>query len=251
MSEANPIIGKRRIHVGCVDSTNTLATAHAGDPVNHGLVVTAEEQTAGRGQYQRVWQAPPGSSALLSVLLFPQHELRRPAILTAWAAVSVCEALERLANLSATIKWPNDVLVGGKKICGILCEGSAHNVVVGIGLNAKQSSGDFAAMNLPDATSLALCTGGEIDVASVSEELIDCLDSNYRRLMRGEIAVLEAGWKERIGLIGVMVEMEKMDGVRLGGRLRDIALAGIFIECEEQLSRTPPEMVRHLRAFVG
>src|SRR6516164_8538734 len=105
-----------------VDSTNTIAASYASDPANHGLVVTAATQSAGRGQYGRTWQAPPGSSILISVLLFPPPELRRPVILTAWAAVSICEVISAVAGLSARIKWPNDVLIDGKKICGILCE---------------------------------------------------------------------------------------------------------------------------------
>src|SRR5258707_6199345 len=77
----------------CVDSTNALALARGNDTEQHGLVVLALEQTAGRGQYGRTWHAPPGSSVLMSVLLFPPPALRRPCLLTAWAAVSVCEAI--------------------------------------------------------------------------------------------------------------------------------------------------------------
>src|SRR5262245_19737123 len=105
-----------------VASTNTLALALADDVRNDGLVLLAQEQTTGRGQHGRTWAAPPGSSVLLSVLLFPPPSLRRTALLTAWAAVSVCETIGAAAGLEAAIKWPNDVLVQGRKVCGILIE---------------------------------------------------------------------------------------------------------------------------------
>src|SRR5262249_51940124 len=115
-------LGRRVLVFDRLDSTNTFAAALAHDPANEGVVVLAREQTAGRGQYQRTWQAPAGTSVLLSVLLFPPPTLRRPALLTAWAAVSVCEAILQLTGLQAKIKWPNDVLIRGRKVCGILIE---------------------------------------------------------------------------------------------------------------------------------
>src|SRR4051794_19692933 len=115
-------LGRRVLVFSRLDSTNTLALSLATDPANHGLVLLAAEQTAGRGQYGRAWQAAPRSSVLMSLLLFPPAALRRPALLVAWAAVSVCETVRTTAGVEAAIKWPNDVLVGGKKVCGILIE---------------------------------------------------------------------------------------------------------------------------------
>ncbi len=149
-----------------LDSTNTLALSLSGDPSQHGLVLLAEEQSAGRGQYGRSWQAPLRSSVLMSLLLFPPPALRRPALLVAWAAVSVCELVQAATGLAATIKWPNDVLIHGKKVCGILIEqrNSGNPVlplatVVGLGLNVTQPAEAFAAANLPDAGSLLSMSG--------------------------------------------------------------------------------------------
>jgi len=105
-----------------VDSTNTRAAALAGEPANDGLVLLADEQTAGRGQHGRIWTCAPGAGVLMSVLLFPPPQLRRPVILAAWAATSVCETIRHVTGLQARIKWPNDVLVRGRKVCGILIE---------------------------------------------------------------------------------------------------------------------------------
>ena len=105
-----------------LDSTSNVAAALAGSADGDGLAVLADEQTGGRGQHGRTWTCPAGSGVLLSVLLFPPAPLRRAAILTAWAAVSVCETVLELTGLEARIKWPNDVLVRGRKVCGILIE---------------------------------------------------------------------------------------------------------------------------------
>ena len=113
---------RRRVVVfDSVDSTNSVAAALA-DPADDGLVVIAGHQTAGRGRFGRVWQSRPGVSLLTSVVLFPPAELRRPAVLTAWAAVAVGEAVFALTGVQAKVKWPNDLLIRGKKVCGILIE---------------------------------------------------------------------------------------------------------------------------------
>ena len=147
-------LGRRVLHFTQLDSTNAHALALAGDPAHDGLVIVADEQTAGRGQHGRSWACPSGSGVLMSVLLFPPPELRRPAILTAWAAVSVCEVIVQTTGLQAQIKWPNDVLLQGRKVCGILIE-QTRGTVVGIGLNVNQDAGHFAAAGLPQASSLA------------------------------------------------------------------------------------------------
>src|SRR5262245_24669040 len=104
-------LGARLWHFPQLDSTNELALNLAGQPEHDGLAILADEQSAGRGQYGRTWTAPPGSSVLLSLLLFPPESLRRPSVLTAWAGVAVCETILEVAGLQAKIKWPNDVLV--------------------------------------------------------------------------------------------------------------------------------------------
>src|SRR5438067_13249130 len=89
----------RQVHVyQQLDSTNTVALSLATDPSQHGLVLLAEEQTARRGPYGRLWHAPPRSSVLMSMLLFPPAPLRRPALVVAWAAVAVCEAIAQLTG---------------------------------------------------------------------------------------------------------------------------------------------------------
>lgn len=249
MFDDKPAIGRKRLTFASLESTNSLAATYAHDSLNHGLVITAQTQSAGRGQYQRVWQAPAGTSILMSVLLFPPPNLRRPAILTAWAALSVCETIRQATGLEATIKWPNDVLVAGRKICGILCEGGAGHLVAGIGFNINQTAEDFEHLELPGATSLRICTGDWGDVEALTNQLIEQLDFGYQQLFRGEFDQMEAAWRRRLALIGQAVAIEKMDGSRLHGHLRELAFDGIVVESGDNVIHVAPEMIRHINAI--
>jgi BirA family biotin operon repressor/biotin-[acetyl-CoA-carboxylase] ligase len=239
-------LGQRVLVIDRLDSTNNYAAVLAEDPANDGVAVLADEQTAGRGQHGRSWQCPPRSGVLLSLLVFPPPALRRPALLTAWAAVSVCETILRATGLQAKIKWPNDVLLRGRKVCGILIE-QGRGLIAGMGLNLNQTEEDFRQMELPQAASLACFTGRRHDRDEVARLLLRQLDEEYERLLEGDLATLEACWKCRIGLLGRQVQVECADGIHRG-RLRELGWAGLELERPgETLLRIPPESVRHLR----
>src|SRR5205085_1627900 len=138
---------------------------------------------------------------LLSVLIFPPPPLRRPALLTAWAAISVCELIQQLTGLEAQLKWPNDVLIEGRKVCGILIE-QARGTVAGIGLNVNQSAQHFSAAGLSQAASLAVFTGKTQATRDVARRLVAVLDGEYDRLCQGQRQDLEGRWRQRMGLIG-------------------------------------------------
>lgn len=235
-----------------LDSANTHALALADDPKRHGLIILARSQSAGRGQYGREWIAPPASSVLASVLVFPPPALRRPVVMTAWAAVSVCEVVSQLTGLKATIKWPNDVLVAGKKVCGFLIEqkttGDANNplaTVVGIGLNVTQSADDFAA-HLPDAASLASLTGKSHAVDAVARAVFHRMDDEYERLLTGDLATLESMWQWRLGLVNKRVVVDLPEGPRQGLAL-DVSFAGVTLKDDAGVVQLPPETIRHIR----
>jgi BirA family transcriptional regulator, biotin operon repressor / biotin---[acetyl-CoA-carboxylase] ligase len=236
----------RRVYVyERTDSTNDRAAELAGDPAHDGVAVLADEQTAGRGQYGRTWLAAPRESVLLSVLLLPPPPLRRPAVLTAWAAVSVCTLVHEAVGLPARIKWPNDVLLRDRKVCGILIE-QAAGTVVGIGLNVRQSAAQFARAGLPLATSLAQFTATPLDTHALAKQLLRRLDEGYDRLCRGELATLEAGWKVHLGLLGKQVAAECRDGIHQG-RLRELTFDAVELERPGAPPLVlPPERVQHL-----
>lgn len=244
-------IGRRVLTFETLDSTNTYALSLANDPDNHGVVIVAGAQTAGRGQHGRTWTATPDSSVLMSALVFPPPELRRPALLTAWAAVAVCDVIEQVIGKQPRIKWPNDVLVDGRKICGILIEqrslGPHVATVAGIGLNVAQDASDFAAAGLPDAGSLAMFADEAPDAATVTQMLLGGLDASYERLEAGETCDLERRWQECLGLIGESVVVE---GTRstCHGKIQHLGFDGVqlLMPDRESLLHIPPEEIRHI-----
>ena len=243
-------VGRQVLVFDQVPSTNTLAMEMA--QAEEGTVLLALQQTAGRGRYGRVWQSRAGTSMLASVILQPPPSLRRPAVLTAWAAVAVGDAILRLTGLQARIKWPNDLLIRGKKVCGILIEqghtGGSTRTVVGIGLNLNQSAADFEAATLPDAASLASLSGRTVELRPAVEAVLRALDSEYTRLQNGEQVAVEADWKWRIGLLGHHVLVECTDGSSLQGRLRDMSFEALELEVDSPIPlRITPETVAHIR----
>jgi BirA family biotin operon repressor/biotin-[acetyl-CoA-carboxylase] ligase len=239
-------IGRRVLVYDRLESTNTLAAELANSPDREQLAILADEQTAGRGQHGRTWTAVPGSSVLLSLLLFPPDFLRRPPILTAWAAVSVCLTIHKLTGFQATIKWPNDVLVDGKKVCGILIE-QGRGTVVGIGLNVRQTPDDFATAGLI-ATSLNQIAATSFGAEPVARSLLQMLDAEFERLCAGDRDTLQTGWTKHLGLLGKQVVAE-CPNIKYSGRLSEITFAEVAIEPPGgPLLVLRPEQVLHLDA---
>jgi BirA family transcriptional regulator, biotin operon repressor / biotin---[acetyl-CoA-carboxylase] ligase len=242
----NRHIGRRVFCFESASSTNDLASEFGNDPSQTGNAVLAARQTAGRGQYGRIWQAPAGSSVLLSISLQPPAECRSPAVLTAWAAVSICELVANVTGEQARIKWPNDVLVRERKICGVLIEQS-RSIVAGIGLNVNQSTVEFEAAGLPLATSLATIAGRNFDSKEIAKSLLAELDSTYDRLVTGDMASVESQWASRLGLVGHEVLAETFDGVVHRGRLRECGFAGLDLESRSgQVELHLPEQIKAL-----
>ncbi len=244
------LVGRRVLVFDELDSTNTFAAALPPDALE-GLVIVAKNQTAGRGRFGRPWRSRPGAALLMSVVLSPPPELRRPVILTAWAAVAVGEAIRELTGVQARIKWPNDLLVRGKKVCGILIEQGVRTIA-GIGLNLGQTAAEFAALGLPDAASLGMFAGGPTDLRDAVAAVTRNLDAEWGRLLAGERAAVEADWKWRVGFLGRDVEVERADGTRPVGRLREMGFDGLELERPDgAVDLIPPEAVEHVRAADG
>lgn len=179
---AQGVVGREVVCLDTVDSTNDEVKRRALAGAEAGLVVTAERQTAGKGRRGRSFQSLSGKGLYLSVLLKPNVPLDQVSQLTAWTAVAVCRAIERICDVKPTIKWPNDILVEGKKLCGILTEmgveaetGALGYVVVGMGTNVSQTQEDFGEELCKIATSLHIC-GANVTRLDLARALIAELD---------------------------------------------------------------------------
>ncbi len=195
-----------------VDSTNRylLDAARAGEAP--GLVVVAGHQAAGRGRADRSWDAPPGTSLLVSVLV-EVPEATAPTLPLA-AGLALAEAVEAVAGIRVGLKWPNDLLVDGRKLAGVLCEaltpaGGATRVVVGAGCNVAQQ--EFPAGLDATATSIAIATGRAADTEVL---LATYLDRLARRLHAIEGVV--ASVRLRLTTIGRRVRVERVVGALVG-----------------------------------
>jgi BirA family biotin operon repressor/biotin-[acetyl-CoA-carboxylase] ligase len=241
---ATGCIGRRVLVFDEVDSTNSVA---ARLDAAEGTVVLARNQTAGRGRFGRVWRSRPGAAILMSVLLRPPPELRRPSVLTAWAAVGVSDAIAALTGRTARIKWPNDLLMDDKKVCGILIEQGAATIV-GIGLNSNQTAEEFAAAGLPLASSLTALSGKSFELRPAAEAVLAHLDAAYSQLTSGNRAAVEATWQARTGFVDQCVEVELSDGQRIVGRIREMNFAGIELEdVHGRLESIVPERIEQIR----
>lgn len=237
-------LGKQVLVFDRTDSTNSRAAALAFSPSNHGLAILADVQTSGRGQKGRAWTASPCSSVLLSLLLFPSHSWNRPSILTGWAACSVCSVVEQLTGKKTQIKWPNDVLVDGKKICGILIEQN-QGVVVGIGLNVNQTESEFLEAGLLWATSIGLLRPFPPTTHTIARLLLSQLDADFQLLSEENIQRLEQQWVSRLGLLdqAVIVECarETYQGILVG-----LSFCRLDLLTADGLVQLEPERVLHL-----
>ena len=170
------MIGETRQHFDSTTSTNLIAHQWAIEGAPHGSIVTAGEQTAGVGRRGREWISAPDKGIYLSIVLRPQKYFL-PQQCTLLLAVAACRALEQSADVHAQTKWPNDILLQGKKVGGILCSGEWRHdelafIIAGIGLNINQTKDELPERPIYPATSLCQISGEEHDVEQVLSKVL-------------------------------------------------------------------------------
>ena len=176
-----------------------------------GAVAVCEEQTGGRGRLGRVWEAPAGSSILVSVLLRPRPELRA-AELTLVAGVATAVAVERATGLAAQIKWPNDVMLDRRKVAGGIAELKDGAVVLGIGLNIKQGPDQLPAGTKAPAGSLRSVTGRMLERAPILADLLLELEQRYEAWCDGGLDAIYDDLGARDFLRGRRVTVDGVEG---------------------------------------
>jgi BirA family biotin operon repressor/biotin-[acetyl-CoA-carboxylase] ligase len=235
-------------HFEEIDSTNTYLKRRVLDGSSEGLVAFADFQSAGRGRLDRSWVAPPRTSLLFSVALRPTLDAKDLQLVVAAVALATRSALERLSGLRAQLKWPNDLIVGDRKLGGVLAEivalQSGFDVVVGVGLNLTHEGPEHAGgTSVKAETGLTLEPRGVLDI--VLEELEvrrEQLDSKEGR------ATLHADYERALSTIGMSVRVEQHDGAR-EGRAHGVDEAGrLIVEIDGELEVFDAGDVVHLRA---
>jgi BirA family biotin operon repressor/biotin-[acetyl-CoA-carboxylase] ligase len=227
-------------------STNDVIEKLARDGVKEGVVVFAESQTKGRGRLGRKWMSPTHKGLWFSVLLRPELSPQETTQLTVASATAVRRAIKTVTGLSAEIKWPNDLLIGGKKVVGILTEMSAEvdrvrHVILGVGVDVNQDAAEFPPELQKVATSLKAEAGEAICRAELATEILRELDVDYARICGGKFSQVADEWETGCLTIGKNVS------VQMGARL----IRG----CAEALDDDGALLVRtehgHLERVIG
>jgi BirA family biotin operon repressor/biotin-[acetyl-CoA-carboxylase] ligase len=206
------MIGRPRVHHRRADSTNQRAKELAAAGAPHGTLVTAAEQTAGRGRQGRTWLAPPGSAILMSLVVRGAGEAY--ALLPLATALAVSEACEEHAPVECAIKWPNDVWIDRRKVAGILLEGRPQEgwAVIGVGLNVSTAEEELPEELRDTATSLVAAGAEDIDKEAVLATVLARLGD---WLAAKPVEVITA-WSHRDALLGDRIRWNGGEGVAAG-----------------------------------
>jgi BirA family biotin operon repressor/biotin-[acetyl-CoA-carboxylase] ligase len=226
-------LGRKIILLETAASTNDAAWEYVGQAGSEGLCVLAEQQTAGRGRRGRVWHSQSGQSILCS-LVIPRN-WQSPSLLTLAVPVAVAESIAAVCRLDATVKWPNDVLLNGKKVAGILIESKKDAVVIGIGINVHQGREFFEACSMDaPATSLDVESGQRVDRNHLVRTLLEQMEY-WLGLAIIKPAQLAAQWQRHNRQIGSRIELESDGKIYCGTCLGIDPAEGLIV----QLDRGP------------
>ncbi len=214
-------LGRKIHYVPEIDSTNRLAYDLASRGADEGEVVLADTQKQGKGRLGRNWFSPPGLNLYLSVVLRPALAPSDAPQLTLVAAVALAETVQRFLGARPAIKWPNDILAGGKKLAGILTESSVdaerlHFVIIGIGVNLNMTADGVPPSIRDGATSLLQLTERLTDRSAFAGELIRSLDGCYGELEQRGFPHIAGRWESFFELKGRKVKVEMGDRVVSG-----------------------------------
>jgi BirA family transcriptional regulator, biotin operon repressor / biotin---[acetyl-CoA-carboxylase] ligase len=226
--------GGHHVRLDQVDSTNRYAMEEAARGAPEGLVVVADVQTAGRGRLGRHWIAPSGAAVLCSLLFRPRLAARDLHLLPTVVALAARRACDDVAGVKVSLKWPNDLLAGGRKLAGILAESDSRAVVVGIGINVSWS---------PDegSTSLQREAGHPVDRDAVLDRFLGAVDELYRPVSvgasrRGYMAVMN-GYRQACSTVGARVQVDLLDESFTGTAL-DVTDDGCLLVATRACVRT-------------
>jgi len=221
-------LGRAQELFDTLDSTNAyLKREHTAGRAPAGAVAIALRQTAGRGRLGRTWESIPGAGLYFS-LLAPRLPMERLSLVPVAVGVAAAAALQEIAEVTAGIKWPNDLIVSDRKLSGILCEGVLGRAVCGIGVNLLQDAAFFVRAELPHGTSLLLETGRVVSAPRLAAEIVNRLEPWLDELSAGKIDALIDRFRENCVSIGREVRAISPTG-ELAGIAVDVDAEGRLV----------------------
>ncbi|WP_100331397.1 biotin--[acetyl-CoA-carboxylase] ligase [Bacillus xiapuensis] len=229
-------LGKEIVYKETIDSTQKEALRLAQEDFKEGTVVIAEEQTAGRGRMTRVWHSPKHTGIWMSVILKPPLPPYKAPQFTLITAVAVVEAIMEVTGLTPEIKWPNDILINGKKVTGILTELQAdadqiHSLIIGIGINVNQKH--FPEELEEVATSLALETGETVSRSRLIQEILKNMEACYDIYMEQGFADIKKLWEKYAISVGKQITATTISAT-IKGKALGITEEGVLKLLDEE-----------------
>ncbi|GIO22645.1 biotin--[acetyl-CoA-carboxylase] ligase [Oceanobacillus sp. J11TS1] len=225
-------LGHHIIHKDATPSTQLIGHEAARDNAPDGTIIIAEEQTAGRGRMKKNWFSNK-EGLWTTLLLRPSIPPNKASELTLLTAVAVRDALHQLTNLSIGIKWPNDLLIGDKKLCGILTEMQGEQdridyVLIGIGLNVNQDEASWDTSIGDIATSLKIETGETWDKKEIVQAVLKCFEDTYELYLKDGFKTIKSRWEENAFKIGENIKIKTFHD-EWAGRFLGISDEGALI----------------------
>lgn len=231
-------IGREQTYFDVVESTQIVAHKRAQEGVKEGHVVIANEQTAGKGRLGRKWHSRSGTSVSMSIILRPNLPPQQTPQLTLLTAVAVVRAIKQQTGISCEIKWPNDILINGKKLVGILTEMQAdpdvvQSVIIGIGLNVNQQASDMAPDVREIATSIAIEKGERLERATIVAAILNEFEALYDLYLEEGFSKIRPLWEAHSISVGTYLYARTMQAV-LYGYAKGITDEGVLLLVDEK-----------------
>lgn len=217
-----------------VSSTNTIAQLIARSGAGEGTIVLSSLQTSGRGRMKRRWACPAGQGILMSMVLRPEIDVQLVPQLTLLCGVVVAEAIRQTTGCEAGIKWPNDIVIGGKKICGILAQSNFSGglplyVIMGVGINVNQTYDQLPRECRDTSTSLKLELGQKVSRQRILERFIRLWDEHYEGFLKGGHSFLKPMWLANNVTLGREVSITGESELRQGLAVDISAKGGLIV----------------------
>lgn len=256
------MIGKDIRYFAQIDSTNNYAKKIAQEGCSNGTVVTADCQTIGRGRLGRAWDSSDKKGVWMSVVLRPEISIEEVQTITLAASVAVVDAIKETIGVQAGIKWPNDIILDGKKVCGILTEMNlemerVNYLVLGIGLNVNQDKLDFPEDLREKAVSLKgylidnSLNNFELRRSQLIKSILSNLEKIYYKIEKAAVDEIIQDWKKYSVTLGKEVSISFRDGQYIGTAC-DITKDGkLVVECQDGITREVLSGEVSVRGFLG